>query len=199
MMTIGGFAGLLRKSADIPEKNWEYLDIIREEVQKLEGVVTAVVEYASITSADKHSLTLSDLLHLALHKLEKHPLMQQKTPEVSIQCPVCRMQGDMEMLARALEELVANALEASHAGTPQVALRVKQEKKMVRIQVEDQGEGVKKEFMPYIYDPFFTTRADKVGMGLCLAKRIALEQQGGLTLHSEKGEGAVAELTLPIA
>lgn len=198
MMTIGGFAGLLRKNAGIPQKDLEYVDIIREEVQKLEGVVIAVVEYASITSADKHSLTVSDLLHLALSKLEKHPLMQKKTPEVSIHCPVCSMQGDLDMLARALEELGANALEASHGDTPTLILRVRQEENTVRIQVQDQGDGIKKEFMPYIFDPFFTTRADKVGMGLCLAKRIALEHQGGLVLHSEEGNGATAELSVPM-
>lgn len=170
MMTIGGFAGLLRKSQDTSPKNVEYLDIIRDEVQKLEGVVTAVVEYASITSADKQDIKVGDVLHMALRKVEERPLMQKTTPDVNIHCPVCSMQGDLQMLARALEELILNALEASRGQKqPFLALRVRQEEKTLHILVEDRGEGIKKDFMPYIFDPFFTTRADKVGMGLCLS------------------------------
>lgn len=201
MMTIGGFAGLLRKSSTASEKDVEYLDIIRDEVKKLEGVVTAVVEYASITSADKRSVKVSDVLYMALRRAEEGPQlakMGEKGPEINIQCPVCSVEGDPEMLARALEELLLNALEARRSDTPRITMRAEKGESMLRISVEDDGEGIKKEFMPYIFDPFFTTRADKVGMGLCLAKRIALEHEGGLTLKSESGRGAVAELALPL-
>lgn len=199
MMTIGGFAGLLRKGDNVREKDLEYLDIIREEVRKLESIVTAVVEYASITSADKGSMQILDVLHLSLRRLEDNPLMQERPPEVNIQCPACSMEGDMEMLARALEEILHNALEAS-AGLEQPVLLLKADKgpDSITIQVEDKGVGIKKEFLPYIFDPFFTTRADKVGMGLCLAKRIALEHQGNIKVSSEPGSGTVVELQLPL-
>jgi len=198
MMTIGGFAGLLRKSSCASEKNVEYLDIIRDEVMKLEGLVTAVVEYASITSADRQTFKVSDALHVALRRLEDRPLMREAAPEVNILCPACSLQGDLDMLARGLEELLANAVEASPRNRARIVLRVEQGEENLRIRVEDQGEGIKKEFMPYIYDPFFTTRADKVGMGLCLAKRIALEHEGSLSLESTEGEGTVAMLVLPL-
>lgn len=51
--------------------------------------------------------------------------------------------------------------------------------------------------LPYVFDPFFTTKTDAVGMSLAVAKRIAMEHQGDLTVISRPGKGTTFTLTIP--
>ena len=67
----------------------------------------------------------------------------------------------------------------------------------VRLSVQDQGEGIKEEFLPFVFDPFFTTRSHKVGMGLSLVKRIVQEHQGSIFIESETGQGTTVTMILP--
>jgi len=62
--------------------------------------------------------------------------------------------------------------------------------------VADDGPGISGEIAPFIFDPFFTSKADGVGMGLALARRIALEHGGDIWLDDTAESGARLVLRL---
>lgn len=70
----------------------------------------------------------------------------------------------------------------------------------LRIDVEDQGEGIPKSVLTRIFDPFFTTKGrDKgTGLGLAVSHGIVNEHGGELTVDSERGVGTVFHLLLPV-
>ncbi len=196
MMTIGGFASLMRRNSRCDDRDHEYLDIIREELEKLEKLVSAVVEYASITSAEKQPVRVREVLNQAMDNVRQRSATGARLEHVQIKCPECSMQGDLDMLARAVEEVLRNALDATVESSG-IELLAHHDDGTVLIDIEDKGAGIKEEYMPYVFDPFFTTRTDRVGMGLCLAKRIVLEHQGTITIKSEPGIGCRVTLQLP--
>ncbi len=67
----------------------------------------------------------------------------------------------------------------------------------VRIRVKDQGEGIPQENLSRIFDPYFTTKSGRSGLGLTAARSIVLKHEGSLTVDSEPGNGAVFTILLP--
>lgn len=65
------------------------------------------------------------------------------------------------------------------------------------LEVEDTGPGIDEENMPFLFDPFFSTKPESAGMGLCIVQRTAQELGGSLRLMNRKQGGLVARLSLP--
>ena len=67
-----------------------------------------------------------------------------------------------------------------------------------RIQVTDNGPGIKEAHLEKVLNPFFTTKEEGTGLGLSIASRIIEEHGGTLNLTSKEGEGTTFVITLPI-
>jgi two-component system sensor histidine kinase HydH len=67
----------------------------------------------------------------------------------------------------------------------------------VGISISDNGEGIAKENLGRIFDPFFSTQPDRVGFGLTFAKRVVEEQGGKIWAESELGKGTVIKISFP--
>jgi len=119
------------------------------------------------------------------------------------------LRGQRSLLRHAVEALVRNALEASPA-EGEVTVRFYEKTvgegaevapgRYWVVEVADQGHGIRREDLPHVFDPFFTTRdrATHQGVGLTLARGAALHAGGTLTLESAPHQGTVARLWLPI-
>jgi len=102
-------------------------------------------------------------------------------------------------LTEALDNIVANALEASTAGEerPVIEARVKQQQ--VRITIMDRGPGIAEDHAQRIFEPFFTTKSRGSGLGLALAKK-NIEASGGSVRHERRaGGGASFVVSVPLA
>lgn len=93
---------------------------------------------------------------------------------------------DRDQLEQAIWALLQNAAEAAVPGTDaRVALRMHVTHAGLAIDVEDDGPGVPPDVAPRMFHPFHTTKADGTGVGLSLARQIALAHGGTLTLRSQ--------------
>ncbi|WP_239469945.1 GAF domain-containing sensor histidine kinase [Archangium violaceum] len=110
--------------------------------------------------------------------------------------------ADPERLRQALSNLVANALKHSPAGLPvvvEVETRTRTDGDHVVVSVVDQGPGVSPELLPRLFERFARgPKSSGLGLGLYLARRIALAHGGTLEVHSSPGKGARFELSLPV-
>lgn len=108
--------------------------------------------------------------------------------------------ADRRLLERALVNLLENALQAvGDAGAIKVSLRTRDEGKRVEVEVRDSGPGIAPELRDRVFEPFFSTKTSGSGLGLALAKKIAEDHGGGLSLQSSPGEPTRALLWLPAA
>jgi two-component system nitrogen regulation sensor histidine kinase NtrY len=106
--------------------------------------------------------------------------------------------ADPALLEQAVINLVKNALDATADElSPRIALSVRAGEGRVLIAVADNGEGVPPDRAEAIFVPFFTSRAGGSGIGLSLARQIALAHGGQLTVRSQTPRGSVFELSLP--
>lgn len=108
--------------------------------------------------------------------------------------------ADPDLLERALLNLVRNAIEALEGREDgKVSLRALGGDDSIIFLVEDNGPGIADELLSEIFVPFFTTKAGGSGIGLSLAKQVAMAHRGTLTARRAHAGGMVFELRIPLA
>jgi signal transduction histidine kinase len=105
---------------------------------------------------------------------------------------------DEGQLQQVLTNLVRNACEAMPDGG-QLTVTARGRDQGVSLEVCDNGAGMEAENVDRIFDPFFTTKERGTGLGLPLARQIAVEHGGALTCQTERGQGTCFDLWLPPA
>ncbi len=106
------------------------------------------------------------------------------------------VRGATDALTQVIASLLANACEASANGA-QIRLAVRRQAGGVRIAIEDQGSGIAEADLSRVFEPYFTSKARGLGLGLPLA-RAAVERSGGsLSIASAAGRGTVVRIELP--
>jgi signal transduction histidine kinase len=106
------------------------------------------------------------------------------------------VQGDRDLLARALGNLVSNALDAlDGAGT--LTLRTARQPDGVRVDVEDTGPGLSEEQRTRLFTPYYTTKRGGTGLGLAIVQGIVSDHGGRIEVTSAPGAGTAFTLFLP--
>jgi len=115
---------------------------------------------------------------------------------------------DESQIEQVIVNLLLNAMDSiENSGKIFVSTRLskiksdskdKTEQEMVLVQIQDTGEGIEDEIIEKIFNPFFTTKNEGVGMGLAISSRLVEENGGRLEVNSELGKGSSFLLFLPI-
>lgn len=163
---------------------------IVEEVDRLNAVVTALLDYAKPLTPRREALALADLL-AAVEPLVRAALgpkggRLEATAEPPGEAPALR--GDPDLLAKLVYGLALNAAQAIDAGG-RIELRLRRRGADVELLVRDDGPGVAPEHAARLFEPFFTTKATGTGLGLATAARIAEAHGGALELVPGGGLG----------
>jgi len=176
--------------------------------EQLSGIISNVLEISKI-EVDRVSLNL-EMVNLkksvqAIYGLSKVRALKQgiifnygydaDLPEI--------IQSDREKINRILNILVGNAIKFTPAGKS-IWLKVKKDNNFVEFQLEDQGIGIDEQYLDKIFDPFeqvdysITTEYGGTGLGLAIAKAYVEQLKGTVTVQSEKGQGSIFTVKLPL-
>ena len=116
--------------------------------------------------------------------------------------PVQPVLGDAERLKQVFINLLDNALRYTDPGGC-VAVRLSSAQQQVRVAVRDTGQGIAREHLPHLFEPFYRTDPARArdsgghGLGLPIVKEIMDAHHGAITVESEVGKGSVFMLTFP--
>jgi len=107
---------------------------------------------------------------------------------------------DPSMIARAITELLLNALQANPKGEVHLSAYTESDLESVLIRVVDDGDGMDGRTLNHAFDPFFSAKpaGRQVGMGLARAQQLVLAHGGRIDLESRLNQGTTATLTFPI-
>jgi signal transduction histidine kinase len=109
------------------------------------------------------------------------------------------VEGNAPLVREALDQLLANAVEAMPPGGA-LRLRLWQSEAWCHVAVSDGGPGLAPEVLDHLFEPFVTTKASgHLGLGLVLSREMLEAQGGRLDLASDAGKGTTATLSLPTA
>ncbi len=200
LVSVGGFARRLSKKLQPGSSELKYANIIHEETDRLEKMLTKILSFSRQTELVPTPFSLDRVIDQALliegEKLSKASI-DLKT-EIGDDLPP--LHGDAEQIVQVLINLISNARQAMPQGG-QLTLRMTQAhlrgEEAVQIEILDTGEGIQPEMMRNIFTPFFTTRKEGTGLGLSICHRIIEHHQGELKA-ANYADGAVFSITLPL-
>ncbi|NMC69562.1 MAG: HAMP domain-containing histidine kinase [Myxococcales bacterium] len=191
----------LRRAVPAEQPNAEMLlSILEEELRRLDRLTHDLVSFAMTTPPVRSRVRVADLVERAVQEARRRcPAGERARVEVAVQRGAAEASLDPERMLEALVGLVRNAIEASN-GRGGVRVSATRDGDRLRIEVLDEGPGLPAEEMERIFDPFFSTKASGVGLGLALCRQIARRHGGELTATpGPGGTGACFRIEVPIA
>ncbi len=97
----------------------------------------------------------------------------------------------------ALSHLIKNSIEATPEGG-RITVSTRKEENDIVISISDTGQGINQGMIDKVFDPMFSTKDRKFGMGLSLVKQIVVEHMGEISVESKAGEGTTFTIRLPV-
>ncbi len=190
--------GLLETALLQKTPSRELLERVLKRVEDLERLIGSLRFLVLLDTAQKpvrERFPLKDLVNEILEDLKEE--IAQKGLEVESVGKEAVVESDREKLYVLLKNLIENAVRYNREGG-RVSIRVEEIGKKVRIVIEDTGEGIPREDIPLIFQPFFGGKNKKgMGLGLAISKKIVDFLSAELRIRSEEGKGTVAEILLP--
>jgi two-component system sensor histidine kinase HydH len=201
LSSIRGFAQFFMQRFKGQEKDQQYASTMVKEVDRLNRVITELLDFAKPKEAHREPHSLEDILDHTLEVLR--PEMAKKKIEAEKWygngLPLARV--DRDQLSQAFLNLLLNSLESmGEGGKIRVGIGAAKGEKEERIQVSiaDTGKGIPPEDLGKVFEPFFSTKRKGTGLGLAIVHQIVEAHGGEIQVESKEGEGTTFRITLPI-
>lgn len=193
-MTIGGLTRILARKISDDARLQPGLEGIIEAARRLEAIVRSVSEYTALSLGPLSELAPEELLAKA------RALLPGGGAAVSwdVRLESARLSLDAPLMVTALSEVLRNALEAAAGNDAHIRITGLLDAEAYRLTVEDDGPGIEAALLPFVFDPFFSTKPTSVGMGLTKARRALAEHRGSIALDAVPGTGTRVSLALPV-
>ena len=207
IMTSGGFVSRLLsdKAGKLTEKQHNYLDIVSDNLNRVENLVCEFLEFSKLETQEytpkPEPINIVSVINKLIGAVELEA--DKKNIKILFEYPEDFSEiihVDSMMLDRLITNLLGNAFKYSDpGGTVTVALSTRG--KEILVQVKDTGIGIPENELPYLFDAFFQVNRDSKGsgLGLAIAKTIIEAHGGRIWVESTSGAGSTFSFTLPRA
>ena len=176
-----------------------------EEVAKLRGLSEGLLKLSSSNGLEdmQQAVSVKDIVGQASERVAK--IAAAKKIKLDSSAKDLTVRGNHQNLADLLAILLDNAIKYSPAGST-VQISTAANDKRVRIRIKDEGQGIKAEDLPHIFDRFYRADnsrskndSDGYGLGLALAKKITDLHKGAIEVESAPDKGSIFTISLPSA
>lgn len=201
LTSIGGFAKRLSKIAST-EKEKEYADTIRCEVGRLENILRDLMAFSREARFHLERHDVEDFIRETIVIFEDLCKDQNINVDIKVEDGTPKVLIDSEQVRRALANLVTNAIDAMPDGgilTISSGLEEINNADFIYIKVSDTGVGIPEERLPYIFEPFYSTKftGHGTGLGLSITRKVIEEHGGFIRAESTLGKGSTFSLYFP--
>ena len=203
--SIKASAQYLSETSVQPEGRGEFLDIIVDEVDRLNRVVSSFLDYARPAHTDPEPIDVNATVQLTLQFLRPECDSADVGLHVTMDPDLPKVRIDIEHLRQVLINLVQNAMQAmTNGGDIYVETRIQDgfrigagARPWVHLSVRDTGPGIAPGLLANLFVPFVTTKQQGTGLGLAISQRIVSETGGRIDVRSRQGVGTTFVVLLP--
>ncbi len=199
--SIGGYTKRLLKVFPSSPKVQPYLERILGETRKLEIMIHRVEEYIKIPRPIFQKESIQELVEAALQTISNE--VMEKSVSFRLETRGLKGDGnffvDKGLMVLALSHIFKNSIGAvtlapSGKKKKEVRIGLLDEGEDIGISVSDRGEGIAKKDLDHIFEPFFSTRPERIGLGLTFVKRVMEEHGGRIEVDSHLKRGTTVTL-----
>ncbi len=175
----------------------EVIGTIREAVSSMEVIVNELLDYTRDIALQLDDYDLAGIARSSVFGLEEE--WRRRGVAVAVDPPDVRLSAlvDGVRIKQVITNIVKNAIEAAPRGEGRVRVRLSEQGGGVRITVEDNGPGMTEEELSKVFQPFYTNKAQGVGLGMPIVRRLVELHGGEVRVVSERGTGTAVSVDLP--
>ena len=194
----------LQKSRQLDAKQFlevflESTATLKTELSNLNTIVGRFSDFSKMPAPQFAPVNVNESLRNAVRLFEPQFNEVGKptiTTETFLAEPLPEIDADPDLLHRAFQNLVLNALDAMPAGGT-LTLKTSDRGDNVRIEVTDTGKGLTPEECARLFTPYYTTKQQGTGLGLAIVQSVVSDHHGGISVASEEGRGTTFVIDLP--
>ena len=180
-------------SALSEEQTRAMLENIEKGIDHSDKIINDLLEYAGEIHLKPYSVPAYNILEniLCMIKVPEAVKIINEIPNN------LNIRVDQNKVERVFINLIKNAIDAMPKGGT-ITIKCKQTKDSAEISFADTGTGIPDEVLPKLFNPLFTTKAQGMGFGLAICKRVVEAHGGTITVETARGKGTTFKVTLPI-
>jgi len=199
-VSVKTFLQLLPDRADDPDFRTRFLDVVGEEVRRIERLLDLVLEQARSGGEEPAAEedgsdagpVLDSVVRLVSHRAQERGVTLRAECASDTRVPMGR-----DALHQVVLNLALNALDATPTGGT-IHVRAAEAEGAVRIACEDEGPGIPPELRDRVFEPFFSTKRDRPGgLGLAIARRLVTGSGGSIAVEDRPDGGTRIALAWP--
>jgi signal transduction histidine kinase len=196
--TIKASAEMLMKETvkSRPEVMAEMAGYIGSEVDRMSGLVSSFLDFARPLQAHPVVAELEPVVEEVVGQQSEVAARNGISIRIEMNEKPLTFEFDPDLLKVALSNLLQNAIQAS-GENQSISIKAAESNGNVKIFITDHGPGIQKEHLETIFNPFFTTKSQGIGLGLPIVSKIVDEHHGRINVFSEVGKGTTFEIALP--
>jgi two-component system nitrogen regulation sensor histidine kinase NtrY len=172
---------------------------LKAELANLNSIVGRFSDFSKMPAPQLARVNVNETLRNAVRLFEAQFNAVGKpsiTTEYFLNESLPEIDADSDLLHRAFQNLVLNALDAMPAGGT-LSLRTSDGGDTVRMEVSDTGKGLAPEECSRLFTPYYTTKLQGTGLGLAIVQSVISDHHGTISVSSEEGRGATFRIELP--
>jgi two-component system sensor histidine kinase HydH len=188
--SIRGFIQYFQKKLPLDEEDYKYTDLMLTEVDRLNRVISKLLAYSKPREPRLNVRSVDEILDHCIRVLERETqaagieLIRRPSPD---DLPLVLM--DTDQMTQVFLNILLNCLEATPRGGRITISSDVDDQGRVQIIFEDTGEGIPRENLDKLFDPFFSTKKKGTGLGLAIVKGIIEGHGGEIEVESEPEKG----------
>ena len=172
---------------------------LKAELANLNTIVGRFSDFSKMPAPQFSHLNVNEALRNAIRLFEPQFSEVGKptiTPEFFLSEDLPEIDADPDLLHKAFQNLVLNAMDAMPAGGT-LTLRTTALEDALRIEVSDTGKGLTPEECSRLFTPYYTTKQQGTGLGLAIVQSVVSDHHGTISVSSEEGHGTTFRIELP--
>jgi len=197
LTSIGGFTRSIYRGMSFDDANRKYLEVILQEVERLEGILHDLLSFAHPSAPEKMKRNINEIIEKSILVLSGEVDKNRIVLDLHLLPDLPDVWYDARQLKQVFLNLFKNAVQAMSKGGK---LRIESQRtdKWVCVSVMDTGMGIPQENMSKLFLPFFTTKSEGSGLGLPVSHQILKDHDGYIDVSSQEGVGTNFMVYLPI-
>jgi two-component system sensor histidine kinase HydH len=198
LSSIRGFAQYFMNRLKGHEEEQGYASIMVKEVDRLNRVITDLLDFARPKEPHRELHSLENILDHSLKLLEPELTRKKVGIEKEFEQNLPPALVDRDQISQAFLNLLLNSLESIDGGG-KIRIRLKKNRVQpsVEVSIVDTGRGIPQEDLGKIFEPFFSTKRKGTGLGLAIVHQIVDTHGGDITVDSREEVGTTFRITLP--
>jgi two-component system sensor histidine kinase HydH len=195
--SIRGFIQYFQKKLSLEPEDYKYTELMLTEVDRLNRVISKLLAYSKPREPRLGIRSADEIVDHCVRIVEREAseagitIVKDTGPE---DLPLVLV--DTDQMTQVFLNILINAIEATpRGGSVSISART-DDKGRLQIITEDTGEGIPRENIDKLFDPFFSTKKKGTGLGLAIVKSIIEGHDGEIEVESEPGKGTRFLITI---